>query len=404
MTERYALIEQSSIPRPEGKTYILKNEKWELYQIFSRVDNLNDIVYKKEKTQNPNIQLCLCERDMKRKTWMVIKVIEDARSELEYLRVATRRNANREKVTKEVYDILTWAEINGAMKLVSCKIERFESLVGMWQLSTILGRSIRGSVHRKDLMDLAEVFGRDLKEEIRQDIKTKTGIHSQKTLRDYTYVSFKAIFGCEWVSIINGRTTNGTKEDLIEFGEHLWWNLKDEVIQMLADKNIYSALELLRKDPNELNDIAKYAGMLMGKTVRRLYINQKYELCEKLGWDIPQSIAEGITLYGRRHHTWRVTEAILDLDLKANTAFIMEKIILEISRELWYNPIQAMIEDLKADMLNIYGVLDKESYQKLPRNKIRRFGNQRLGLIMGCLLKYVSEEMKKNIGEKCGYT
>ncbi|MEI8091808.1 MAG: hypothetical protein WCG98_06425 [bacterium] len=63
-----------------------------------------------------------------------------------------------------------------------------------------------------------------------------------------------------------------------------------------------------------------------------------------------------------------------------------------------------MIEDLKADMLNIYGVLDKESYQKLPRNKIRRFGNQRLGLIMGCLLKYVSEEMKKNIGEKCGYT
>ena len=254
----------------------------QLYRILIADKNLGYLVeklWKRQKDINGKILQFSISEDYKAIQW--IELIENIKSKNEYQRINQKRKENYDQALQEFQAFLEENDVKNAIDLVNFTKRDFRPI--RWIVSNILGKTVYYDVVEKDLLIFMDVLWRDIIGETKELLQQTAGVQSSIDLLDYGRTKFLKTFGQKIISFINTRKNEVSTDTLLEFAEHLWWYLKDDLKNLLWDEfGIDSYEEFIQIKPRELFKYKKYFWKLISKTLNYITVGDMVDIGKKI--------------------------------------------------------------------------------------------------------------------------
>ncbi len=388
---------------------IVKDSGGYLYSvIFSKKKMITEVEYKQatEKYFNNGIIVCSfsCKDivdDKGHKIIEILSVIDDIKAELKSLKslryrklsitmkniFSEKRNASREVCKKELLEKLKNIWVTNALQLCLMTPVHFQEIYWKQIVSTIIWRTAGKDKHltKDDMLDLASALWWDLRNDVKQELMEKAGIYNLQTLLDYWHKNFLRIFKCRMVWLFIEFKNRPSEKNLIEFWQYLWRELPSLIKDLLANKWITSAIDVLRSPKWNFYGINGYIWKLLWRSIEDILVLEKYLLCEKIKRDIPKEISD--TIKNSLKNGSSMYEAIKNLWFY-DTIRIIYDFLPQISNNLGYDPLQSMRDELKKQLKKTRWVTCHSSYMNnVTAKEIRHFWKLRLWLLLGHSVK-----------------
>ena len=405
-------------------TNLVEDNHRQIYTIlFSKKDMINEREYQKVKDSHVNNGIMLCKffyidiPDAERKTIQIIDVIQDIQWELKLLKfqrkrdvvnkwIGEKRDANRENCKKEMMERLKEIGVENALQLCFMHPVNFQNMFWKKIVSTIIWRAAGKWKHYltgEDLFDLAKALWRDLHNDVRQELLEKAGIHDMQTLLAYWIKKFIKTFKRRMLLLFVEYEDYALEKHLIEFWEHLWWNwdLPSLIHKLLKEKWIKTAIDVLRSPRWKFRGLNTYIWEYLNRSIRDISQEERYLLCEKLGYSIPNEITEAIKQ--SMENGGSSYDAIKSFWFN-DTIWIIYNFLPEITERLGYDPLQIIRDELKTQLKRKRWVSCHSTYMNnVTAKEISHFWLLRLWLLLGHSVRLFYSKEKAELWEVLWY-
>lgn len=321
------------------------------------------------------------------------------RSDDEYLRIANKRKAEKEKIKTELLNELLEKWIKNALDLRYFGVAGFEDTFGKIKIGTILWKTIDGwGISTKDLDDLAEALWRDIKEEIRNLINKTANIESQIGLIKYGIVPFIKTFGSRIMSFVaDDRKQKKNLRDLMAFWEKLWRSLKTELKQSLKNNKITNGLQLMQVHRKILYAQKWYRWPALNRSFNTIDLKERFDILEYLWWDIVQEIVDVI---GECKNPLNV---FTKLKLWKKTLPVIYHYKKQVEARLWYPLEELMLEKINEILQSKFKIWSDKEYFDFPARQLRTFGLQNIGFVLWRQVNDITYWEKLDLGKLTWY-